>query len=215
MRWSELTILAAAACLGFGATATAQDLVRERIYPSSAPAASIEFMGVQIGSELVAECRAETAAGLAEFYRMTQADAPCWMSQTGRPGSQEAPRNVDSLPLLIVRDKRPEGTNAVRALVIDGRVEGLWVDTDGFVHQARLLEQLTRKLGTPTKREESEVTAGSGATFTAVSAFWVAPNLNVIFKGLAGRIDEGYISVSSDIGSKHLEAKAASNLKTF
>lgn len=216
MQWNFAGVMAAIVWFAGADLAGAQVLVKERVNLDwDTQAVGADFMGVQLGGHLPDECPAERPTHLAHLYNMRSADGPCWMATNGRPGSEMPPRDINELPLLVPSRKRPDGTRTVTALVISGRVEGLRVTTDGFVHQERLLEQLVQKFGEPRSQEDREVTAGSGGRFDAVRATWRTPNLHVLYSGMAGRIDEGIISVFTDVGARQAEDRAAAQQTSF
>lgn len=158
------------------------------------PDTGFEFMGIVVGGRLVRECPIEQLYGGA-IYDLSSLESACWATSSMRQSPRPNLRNNDALTVVPVAKKRPTGTRAVTAIVVDGRIEGLRVETDGFQHAQELFEQLQQKLGKPTIQGTSDVVSGVGAKFSSPEAVWNLPNVYVHFSGIVGAIDSGLISV--------------------
>ncbi|MDJ1520550.1 hypothetical protein MF545_00445 [Stenotrophomonas maltophilia] len=180
----------------------------------SAPATGFEFMGIILGGPLVRECPQERAYG-GNLYDVASRKTACWATFSMRPDPRLNVRNNRSLPIAPMDSKRPTGTHAVTAIVVDGRIEGLNVETDGFRHANELLEQLQQKLGKPTFQESAEVISGVGAKFSSPRAVWDLPDAYVQFNGIVGTVDAGLIVVFTQAQRAREIARQSENAKTF
>nr|WP_313268988.1 hypothetical protein [Stenotrophomonas geniculata] len=173
-----------------------------------------EFMGIALGRPLVRECPQERAYG-GNLYNISSRTEACWATFSMRPDPRLNTRNNRSLPIAPMDNKRPTGTHAVTAIVVDGRIEGLNVETDGFRHANELLEQLQQKLGKPTLQETTEVISGVGAKFTSPKAVWDLPDAYVQFNGIVGTVDAGLIVVFTPAQRAREMARQVENAKSF
>ena len=158
------------------------------------PNNGFEFMGIFVGGRLVRECPVKQLYGGA-IYDLSSLETACWATSDMRQDPRPNLRNNDALTVVPVSKKRPTGTRTVTAVVVDGRIEGLMVETDGFQHAQQLFEQLQQKLGKPTTQGTSDVVSGVGAKFSSPEAVWNLPNVYVRFSGIVGAIDSGLILV--------------------
>lgn len=177
-------------------------------------AAGFEFMGITLGGPLVRECPQERSYG-GYIYSVSSRDSACWATFSMRPDPRLNVRNNRALPIAPLDNKRPTGTQAVTAIVVNGRVEGLNVQTDGFRHANELLEQLQKKLGRPTWQETGEVVSGVGAKFASPKAVWELPDAYVQFNGIVGTVDAGLIVVYTPAQKAREMARQAENASSF
>jgi len=179
-----------------------------------ARAAGFEFMGITLGGPLVPECPQERSYG-GNLYDVASRTSACWATLSMRPDPRLNVRNNRALPIAPLDNKRPTGTQAVTAIVVNGRIEGLRVETDGFRHANELLEQLQKKLGRPTWQETGEVLSGVGAKFASPKAVWELPDAYVQFNGIIGTVDAGLIVVYTPAQKAREMARQAENASSF
>lgn len=191
--------------------------IEHAIPPQSrtAEAEPFEFMGIGIGSPLVAECPREQLPYAGSVYNLSGLKSACWAADGMRAGSPTDTTNNDSLILLPLDSKRPTGTGSVRATVVDGKVEGLTISTDGFAHAQEIFEQLKQKLGKPTHQDTVQVVSGVGAKFSSPRALWELPGVYVSFNGIVGAVNTGIIIVRTDEETRREEARALQRAKSF
>ncbi|MCF3492643.1 hypothetical protein GUV62_07975 [Stenotrophomonas maltophilia] len=180
----------------------------------AASATGFEFMGITLGGPLVRECPQEHAYG-GNLYNVASRNSACWATFSMRPDPRLNTRNNRTLPIAPMDNKRPTGTHAVTAIVVDGRIEGLNVETDGFRHANELLGQLKQKLGTPTLQETTEVISGVGARFSSPKAVWDLPDAYVQFNGIVDTVDAGLIVVLTQAQRAREMARQSENEKSF
>jgi len=178
------------------------------------PNTGFEFMGIFVGGRLVRECPIERVYGGA-IYDLSSIESACWATMSMRQNPRPNLRDNDALPVVPVDKKRPTGTRSVRAVVVDGRIEGLRVETDGFQHAQQLFEQLQQKLGKPTIQGTSEVVSGVGAKFSSPEAVWNLPEVYVHFSGIVGAIDSGLISIYTPEQQARESARQEAQTKSF
>jgi len=171
-------------------------------------------MGISVGDRLVPECPTERSYG-GLLYNVAARDSACWATFTMRPDPRLNTRNNNALPIAPVDNKRPTGTRAVTAIVVNGRIEGLKIETDGFQHGQQLFGQLQQKLGKPTWQEMGQVISGVGAKFSSPRAVWELPNAYVEFNGILGTVDSGLIVVFTPEQRAREVARHAEQAKSF
>ncbi|WP_439449798.1 hypothetical protein [Stenotrophomonas sp. ATs4] len=180
-----------------------------------ADAETFEFMGIGIGAPLVPECPRERLPYAGSVYDLSGRKSACWAANGMRAGSPTDTRNNESLILLPLDSKRPIGTGSVTATVVDGKVEGLTISTDGFAHAQEIFEQLKQKLGKPSLQDTVQVVSGVGANFSSPRAVWELPGVYIRFNGIVGAVNTGLIIVSTDEERKREEARKLQRAKSF
>ncbi len=225
MEWRKSLVLLALGAIGtVGAQAPApSEVKRQAISVEKAntsrrsderPNTGFEFMGIFVGGRLVRECPVEQLYGGA-IYDLSSLETACWATSNMRQGPRPNLRNNDALTVVPVSKKRPTGTRTVTAVVVDGRIEGLRVETDGFQHAQQLFEQLQQKLGKPTIQGTSDVVSGVGAKFSSPEAVWNLPNVYVHFSGIVGAVDSGLILVYTPEQQAREAARQKAQTKSF
>ena len=113
---------------------------------------------------------------------------------------------------LILYDKIPSFTSGRLHLHLasDGTVDGIDIMTGGLSSQSAALQALIVKFGSPTKTVTSKAQNLAGASFDTVSAFWVKPDCEVDFVGVAHSFDDGDISVSTTALHQQVEREIKS-----
>lgn len=182
---------------------------------SSSPAATFEFMGINVGAPLVRECAKKHIPYGGAIYDLSASESACWATASMRPSASTNTRNNESLTIVPPSKKRPTGTAQVTASIVDGSVEGLTVLTDGFVHAQQLFEQLKQKLGEPTVQDVVQVTSGVGATFSSPRAVWELPNAYVKYNGIIGEVNSGLILVYTYAEKERVLAREKERAKSF
>ncbi len=182
--------------------------------PTAMPA-RFEFMGIEVGAPVVPECPTEQIPYAGPVYEFKTASGACWTASGMRPTNRTDVVNNDSLSIMPLANKRPTGTRRVTAIVVNGQIEGLEVETDGYVHAQDLFEQLKQKLGTPTLQDEIQVTTGVGAKFSSPRALWSLPAAHIKFNGIVGTVDSGLIVVRTPAEQEREDARQKQRAKTF
>lgn len=219
MDWRKGLVLLAGCAMG---TATAADQ-RPRFEPIETiglPAKVnqtpvFEFMGIEVGGALGPECPVEHLPYAGAVYKTDTATTACWMASNMRSGSETNLRNNAELRIVPMSNKRPLGTGAVFASVVGGKVAGLTVSTDGFVHAQEIFEQLKLKLGKPTTEDTVQVVSGVGAKFTSPRASWDLPGVQVQFNGIVNAVNTGIITVRTNAEKTREQARRLQEAKSF
>ncbi len=219
MDWGKVLVLLLVCASGTVAAADKR-LRFEPIEASGLPAKvnqvpAFEFMGIEVGGRLGPECPMEHIPYGGAVYKTEAATSACWMASNMRPGSETNLRHNPELSIVPVRNKRPVGTGVVFASVVDGKVAGLTVTTDGFAHAQEIFEQLKLKLGKPTTEDTAQVISGVGAKFTSPRASWDLPGVQVQFNGIVNAVNTGIITVRTTAEKNREQARRLQDAKSF
>lgn len=90
------------------------------------------------------------------------------------------------------------------ALVVDGNLEAVIIQTGGLDSQDYWLEQLTTKYGKPTTYEEVNKQNRFGAVFASHKARWLFSNPAITFEGVTTSTELGNIFILTSKGSDFL-----------
>ena len=177
------SIIAAFAALPMTATAQAQ-----------APTSPITIFGMQLGEPIsIPECprRRRSDGTLSDityersppnvcFERDIQLrDAP-W-----RRGAITFP--TDRIPLIM------SGASGF-TIIINGRLEGVEIQTLGHAHADGIIRELTEKFGRPTSVEaDSEII--HGITVPSTTAIWRRPQGLIEYRSVDGDLEHGYLRI--------------------
>ena len=128
------------------------------------------------------------------------AHADCPPRMMGNPGTcYRAHEATANRRTLVLAEGKPAfaGSSIHLHLDQDGTVDGIDIFTGGFSYQTAALKALVDKFGSPTRFINGKVQNRAGASFDSINAFWVKPDYEVDFVGVAQDLDSGDISVST------------------
>jgi hypothetical protein len=89
--------------------------------------------------------------------------------------------------------------------VVSGKIEGIFVPTNGLDGQDSFLALLIKKYGKPESDQQTEVENRFGAKFTKYTVAWKKPDALITFDSMVSSTDWGLIEVASPLGRKFLE----------
>lgn len=165
------------ALLLLAGVATAQD-VRP---PGFSPAPDTSVYGIQLGQPLqLPECRG-SRPGI------------CY-ERTGGP-SVLVHFPVEQSPRIVK-------AGVLAALLVDGRVEGIGIDTPGISTAEEALQTLQAKYGEPHTLVHGSAYNRLGAKMETVTATWHLSNLTVRYESVARTFQSGLIQIDTPIGNK-------------
>jgi hypothetical protein len=166
----------------------------------------LRFYGIELGKPLqVRECPKEQDIINRNVWRYPIFGAPFTCAEA-YPDSQGNGRAMLRFPPaespLYVKNGMIELT------IIDGLVQAAEVSTPGFLSQGDVLAELVRKYGQPTTQSTSKAVNGAGASFDNLSASWdISDSLQVHFRGMLARTDEGFLIIGSKRGLEVYKAR--------
>jgi hypothetical protein len=85
----------------------------------------------------------------------------------------------------------------VKAMIVDGNFEGVFISTFGLKSQDDLLAKLKEKYGDPSEYQEEKMQTMGGAEFDSHVAVWRFDNFVVTFSGTGNRVDDGFIVIET------------------
>lgn len=134
-----------------------------------------------------------------KHYEDTRTGAPlCWQRESFHDPKLGSPLTGRENLKLYAPDAFPRGFSPYVTLkTVDGRVEGIQVDTSG-TYQQTILDALTEKFGRPTHVDRTPRQNLMGATFKSITAHWDFADLDVMFIGLT-KVDEGFLLIRSPV----------------
>lgn len=162
-----------------------------------------DFMGIKLGASFdLPECQRGSYT-YKEFYE--QSVRPCHLGQPYSTSKKIDVHGTFETKFIADPSRIPQGAAKYdpEILVIDGVVEGVSTYTTGFKHQESLYRALVEKYGKPTETKVTSAQNRMGATFEDRSATWKTSYGQVLFMGLLGSIDSGYIEVKTNKGLEY------------
>jgi hypothetical protein len=146
--------------------------------------------GFQLGAPIVLP---ECERGTSGRYSMDQ-------SQTCERKPGESPKRPNSGFIDFLPSKMPTivGFNWVTTTVIDGKLEALSAQTLKYTVAEGVIDELTRKFGTPTSRENETVDVDS-VPFPSIHVTWDRPGYSVDYHSVNDRnIKYGILRVETN-----------------
>lgn len=160
---------------------------------ASAYAADLTVFGFELGKPLnLPECQFKMVS-TAKLYDQTPAKT-----------CTEDPTKIDTYaqPVRRIIFSRAEAPDIVKnwqmiALEAGGNLIGLEFFTIGAATQNLVYQTLIQQYGQPTRKNQSTVGNGFGASAQAVSASWATQKINVTFDGILDRLDSGRVLIDT------------------
>lgn len=179
--------------------------------PTTSP--SMDVLGFLLGSKLeIPECYFKKSGNYhsyeSDFTPKPKSSKPCWRHITSRapfmnPGAPIDPQG-QKIELSISTDSIPDGFSRKRlwavALIVNGNIEAVELETKGIGYQNDVFNLLTEKYDLPTYDEIRLQQNRMGGTFDVISATWEFSNLTVVFLGAANSTDSGLVAIRTNIG---------------
>jgi hypothetical protein len=97
--------------------------------------------------------------------------------------------------------------NLLAGWMLDGKLEEIEFSTIGVNDYQLMLDELTKKYGTPTWMQPTEVQNVYGAKLKSGIVGWSFSNLGVVFQGTWQRLDEGRVTISTPKGKSAADAR--------
>jgi hypothetical protein len=161
--------------------------------------ADATVFGLHLGEKFtVPEC-ARSKAGDGYDYG-TEPAAPCFRQNIylPLPPPNTPVLNDQHLKIYFPPTMLSDLTLDFDAEVVDGNLEGAFINTDGLDSQDKILATLVAKYGVPSTLVEERGQNAMGAIFNSHMATWQFGNLTVVFCGTANRTDEGLVSIETE-----------------
>jgi hypothetical protein len=116
------------------------------------------------------------------------------------------PAGTERVGIKFPEGESPSIAAGVSALLIDGRLESVSIDTAGLSNQDQVMAALKQKYGAPTSTNETKKQNSFGAVFNSHFAVWKFANLTVVFKGTTSHIDSGLVNIETKKGADYRSA---------
>jgi len=170
--------------------------------PGSKEPPSKEIVGLTLANEVdFPECKKDRSPGWVA-YSISQTVLPCWkepiLSDKKLKLAQEKLVPNGDIRIQFDTTNTPQWIfGEANAVIIDGNLEQLALDTISISHQAELLTLLSDKWGSPHDLSIDKMQNGFGASFEGVKAFWDFDGFTITFHGITSN-DGGIILVSTE-----------------
>lgn len=182
--------------------------------PCSAPAgvaATVDSLhsvfGIAFGQPLaIPEC---PKYGSGSFIRYGFSKEACWQRPVDAAGCTPIIDGYVGVEFPVLTLPYWTRTSGVTVRVVAGRAEGARIYTSGINGQDAALQALTDKYGKPSSSLNTDVQNRMGAQYTSLNSSWKVGDLTVVLLGTTGRLDEGEVEISTDIGSAAFKSDAA------
>jgi len=183
--------------------------------PCSAPAgvaATVDSLhsvfGIALGQPLaIPECP-KYGSGPFIRYEFRKEEA-CWQRPVESAGCEPITDGYAGVEFPVHTLPLWTRTSRVTVRIVAGRVEGARIYTSGIKGQDAALQSLIDKYGKPSSSLNADVQNRMGAQYTSLNSSWKVGDLTVVLLGTTGRLDEGQVEISTDIGSAAFKSDAA------
>jgi hypothetical protein len=169
------------------------------------------ILGFTIGDTFnLSECHWKGDGALATYdYDFDQPATPCWKHSIlkAHPGDPLDAKGTFKIGVVPAHGKTPDGvrSDSLQLIVVSGKIEGIFVPTNGLDGQDSFLALLIKKCGKPESNQQTEVENRFGAKFTKYTVAWKKPDALITFDSMVSSTDWGLIEVASPLGRKFLE----------
>ena len=182
--------------------------------PCSAPAgvaSTVDSMhsvfGIALGQPLaIPEC---PKYGSGSFIRYGFSKEACWQRPVDAAGCTSITDGYAGVEFPVLTLPHWTRTSRVSVRIVNGRVEGARIYTSGIKGQDAALQALTEKYGKPSSSLNTDVQNRMGAQYTSLNSSWKVGDLTVVLLGTIGRLDEGQVEISTEIGGAAFKSDAA------
>lgn len=180
----------------------------------AAPVQATDLLGISIGQKFnLPECAVEKRGYRDEYiFWIRQPTTPCWQHSILKGGPGDPLDSSTSFEIYIIPpgEKKPAGivTSGIKAVVVEGVIQGVIVETSGYEYQNALYELLVEKYGKPALIGNSTDQNRMGASFDNRTATWKLKDSTATFLGMIGSTEMGMISLMSPAGAKWIEDEA-------
>jgi hypothetical protein len=159
-----------------------------------ASAAATSIFGIEMGSPISSMKRCSNSG-------TSSAVGPCYAKESkqlkGFPSAEEG-------QVLFPFEEIPKWiyTNRVQVLLVEGKVERIWIITRGVQNQREILQTLNGKFGKPVSLSTAPMRNGLGIQFDVINASWQTGDIGVQFSGVVEGGDKGTVTISSSKGER-------------
>ncbi len=157
------------------------------------------------------------------IYAFEDVGYPCWQDSSGAGGSLTSAPDLGKGPehngvgdIHLAAESVPAGVETTaRVMMLDGRVEEVWLPTDGADSQERLYAMLVAKYGEPDSSNVTQLQNGFGAQFAGIDATWHFPAMRLRFAGVLGQRDTGAIIASTPAAQRFSQQRQPARANSF
>lgn len=132
----------------------------------------------------------------------------CYKRNFERAGDDRAPITADPPTLRIENAHNVSGIASFhRVIIIDGRLEGITVGTEGLDYYQTIHDALLKKYGEPNEVAHIAEQNRMGATFDNKIEIWRFAGLTVTYIEMIGSLNGGSLEIITDAGRAELERR--------
>ncbi len=110
------------------------------------------------------------------------------------------PLKSENVFIAVPYADRPSWVMDIKAQIVDGIVQGFYINTFGINAQSSVMDGLSKKYGKPSFRKENIVQNGVGDQFRSIFALWDLGNVQITFSGTYGKLNQGLVSIQTPVG---------------